>query len=61
MVLPLTRVNHYHTMWKWIQGEKLEFDESIDPKEWVKTWVKNGLDLSVGILVQQYIINRMGV
>lgn len=47
--------------WKWIQGEKLEFDESIDPKEWVKTWVKNGLDLSVGILVQQYIINRMGV
>ncbi|KGU04101.1 hypothetical protein MEY_05225 [Candida albicans 19F] len=47
--------------WKWIQGEKLEFDESIDPKEWVKTWVKNGLDLSVGISVQQYIINRMGV
>lgn len=47
--------------WKWIQGEKLALDESIDPKEWVKTWINNGLDLSVGILVQQYIINRMGV
>ncbi|KAK6460874.1 maintenance of telomere capping protein 1 [Scheffersomyces coipomensis] len=33
----------------------------IDPSEWVKDWIKQGLNLSFGILIQEYIIKRMGI
>lgn len=56
---------------QWLDGEKLksleegeeeeEEEESIDPKEWVKDWIKQGLNLSIGILAQEYVIKRMGV
>lgn len=47
----------------WLIGKKTEkFNDypDIDPKEWVKDWIKNGLNLSIGILAQQYVIKRMG-
>lgn len=55
---------------QWLDGEKLksleaseeqEEEESVDPKEWVKDWIKQSLNLSIGVLAQEYVIKRMGV
>lgn len=40
--------------------EKFEDYEDIDPKEWVKDWIREGLNLTFGIISQQYVIKRMG-
>ncbi|SCV01893.1 LAMI_0G14422g1_1 [Lachancea mirantina] len=34
--------------------------EDIDPSEWVKEWVEDGLSLTFGVVAQNYIIERMG-
>ena len=52
---------------QWLDGEKLKSleasdeEESVDPKEWVKDWIKQSLNLSIGVLAQEYVIKRMGV
>ncbi|RCK65511.1 Maintenance of telomere capping protein 1 [Candida viswanathii] len=53
---------------QWLDGEKLKSlqeeeteEESIDPKEWVKDWIRQSLNLSIGVLAQEYVIKRMGV
>ncbi|KAI5959941.1 uncharacterized protein KGF55_005173 [Candida pseudojiufengensis] len=43
-----------------LQNEDFE-EENVDPKNWVKDWIKQGLNLGFGILAQEYVIKRMGV
>ncbi|EMG47553.1 hypothetical protein G210_2056 [Candida maltosa Xu316] len=67
----LTKTQPMPLRWaQWLDGEKLKFgeeeqeedlSESIDPKEWVKDWIRQSLNLSIGILAQEYVIKRMGV
>ncbi|SCV13315.1 related to Maintenance of telomere capping protein 1 [Nakaseomyces glabratus] len=38
-----------------------EEDDIVDPGEWVKDWIEDGLSLSLGILAQTYVIKRMGL
>lgn len=38
-----------------------EDDEIIDPSEWVKEWIEDGLSLSFGVMAQNYVIDRMGL
>ncbi|KAL6450499.1 MTC1 Maintenance of telomere capping protein 1 [Candida maltosa Xu316] len=58
----LTKTQPMPLRWaQWLDGEKLKFGESIDPKEWVKDWIRQSLNLSIGILAQEYVIKRMGV
>ena len=42
-------------------GEEDEDDEVIDPSEWVKEWIEDGLSLSFGVMAQNYVIDRMGL
>ncbi|EDO18125.1 hypothetical protein Kpol_1031p29 [Vanderwaltozyma polyspora DSM 70294] len=44
------------------EDEEDEEDESnnIDPSEWVKEWIEDGLSLTFGIAAQNYVIERMG-
>ncbi|SCW03232.1 LAFE_0G05908g1_1 [Lachancea fermentati] len=37
-----------------------EEGEEIDPSEWVKEWVEDGLSLAFGVVAQNYVIDRMG-
>lgn len=60
----ITKTQPFPLKWaKWLSGELSqefkEFDD-IDPSEWVKNWIKDGLSLSFGILAQEYVIKRMG-
>ncbi|KAM3161648.1 Maintenance of telomere capping protein 1 [Lachancea thermotolerans] len=34
--------------------------EGIDPSDWVKEWVEDGLSLAFGVVAQNYVIDRMG-
>lgn len=36
-------------------------DEIVDPSEWVKEWIEDGLSLSFGVMAQNYVIDRMGL
>lgn len=48
---------------KWLNGENLEAfkDEAdIDPTQWVRDWIREGLNLAFGVLAQEYVIKRMG-
>lgn len=59
-----TKSQAFPLVWsQWLKHENLEqFEdyEDIDPKEWVKDWIKQGVNLSVGIMAQQYVVKRMG-
>lgn len=33
----------------------------IEPSEWVKDWIKDGLSLSFAVLAQEYVVKRMGI
>ncbi|KAI5949312.1 hypothetical protein KGF54_005547 [Candida jiufengensis] len=67
----LTRTQPFPLRWaKWLDGEDIKFlnseqqdidEENVDPKVWVKDWIKQGLNLGFGILAQEYVIKRMGV
>ncbi|QLL33792.1 hypothetical protein HG536_0F01170 [Torulaspora globosa] len=35
-------------------------EEIVDPSDWVKEWVEDGLFLSLGVVAQNYVIERMG-
>ncbi|QHS74136.1 DUF5427 domain-containing protein MTC1 [Saccharomyces paradoxus] len=42
-------------------GDEDDDDEIIDPSEWVKEWIEDGLSLSFGVMAQNYVIDRMGL
>lgn len=60
----ITKTQPFPLKWaKWLNGEMThEFKEfeDIDPSEWIKNWVRDGLSLSFGVLAQEYVIKRMG-
>ncbi|ODV63120.1 uncharacterized protein ASCRUDRAFT_74509, partial [Ascoidea rubescens DSM 1968] len=43
-----------------VDHENNNLEDYIDQTDWVKDWVKDGLNLSIGMLAQNYIIERMG-
>lgn len=45
------------------QEEKTQEDDEdgIEPADWVKDWIKDGLALSFGVLAQSYVTKRMGL
>ena len=66
----ITRSQAFPIKWaKWLDGsvekqdqeaEQEEQEEGVDPAEWVKTWVYDGIGLSLGVLAQSYVVKRMG-
>lgn len=56
---------------RWVAGERgdveavfgvaEEGEEAVDPSEWVKGWLKDGLALSFAVLAQEYVTKRMGM
>ncbi|CCK73593.1 DUF5427 domain-containing protein MTC1 NDAI_0G06100 [Naumovozyma dairenensis CBS 421] len=40
--------------------EAKEEELGVDPGDWVKDWIEDGLNLSFGIVAQNYVIQRMG-
>lgn len=44
-----------------IFGEAGEGEESVDPSEWVRDWLRDGLGLSFAVLAQEYVTKRMGI
>ncbi|KAI5965028.1 hypothetical protein KGF57_000821 [Candida theae] len=66
-----TRTQPFPLRWaQWLDGEPLKLNDagdveldldSVDPKEWVKDWIRQGLNLGVGVLAQEYVIKRMGI
>ncbi|AGO14259.1 AaceriAFL210Cp [[Ashbya] aceris (nom. inval.)] len=66
----LVRSQGFPLRWAgWLEGKsdlkKKEGDTplegEIDPSEWVEEWVDKGLALAIGVLAQNYVIERMGV
>lgn len=37
-----------------------EDEEDVDPSEWVRDWVEDGLNVAFGVVAQNYVIERMG-
>ena len=74
-ITAITRSQAFPTSWvEWLEGETKknkeskkgddnedEEDDIVDPGEWVKDWIEDGLSLSLGILAQTYVIKRMGL
>lgn len=60
----LTRSQAFPIKWShWLDGSSVdvnEEDEGVDPAEWVKNWIYDGIGLSMGILAQSYVVKRMG-
>ncbi|KAF3994186.1 hypothetical protein FT663_00156 [Candidozyma haemuli var. vulneris] len=55
---------------RWVAGDRTEVqeffggestDEAVDPSEWVKEWIQDGLSLSFAVLAQEYVTKRMGI
>lgn len=42
------------------QTDTEEDVDVVDPSDWVKEWVEEGLSLSLGVAAQNYVIERMG-
>lgn len=61
----ITKTQSFPLKWsKWLNGEfedVKQFSEDIQPNEWVKDWIKEGLSLSFAVLAQQYVTKRMGI
>jgi hypothetical protein len=59
----ITKTQPFPLRWsRWVCGEFQEFAEleEIDPSEWVKDWIGDGLGLAFGVLAQEYVVKRMG-
>ena len=66
-----TRTQPFPLRWaQWLDGEQLKLNDAgdveldldnVDPKEWVKDWIRQGLNLGAGVLAQEYVIKRMGI
>jgi hypothetical protein len=68
-IIIVSKTQPFPLIWaKWLNGEELdsfkqengEDIEGVDPTEWVHTWIKQGINLSFGVVAQQYVIRRMG-
>lgn len=54
---------------RWVSGQHEDVDaifgssdeESVDPSEWVKEWIQDGLGLTFAVLAQEYVTRRMGI
>lgn len=56
---------------RWLAGERADVEavfgaaedgeDAVDPGEWVKDWIKDGLALSFAVLAQEYVTKRMGM
>lgn len=55
---------------RWVAGDREDVDkvfgvaedvDSVDPSEWVKGWIQDGLGLSFAVLAQEYVTKRMGL
>ncbi|GEQ69978.1 hypothetical protein JCM33374_g3654 [Metschnikowia sp. JCM 33374] len=55
---------------RWVSGQHDDVDavfgsnedeESVDPSEWVKEWIEDGLGLTFAVLAQEYVTRRMGI
>ena len=44
------------------QEEKSQEDDEVDvdPSDWVRDWVEDGLNVAFGVVAQNYVIERMG-
>ncbi|GAV53642.1 hypothetical protein ZYGR_0AK01440 [Zygosaccharomyces rouxii] len=42
------------------EEEEEEEDEDVDPSDWVRDWVEDGLNVAFGVVAQNYVIKRMG-
>lgn len=42
------------------EGEEEEEEEDVDPSDWVRDWVEDGLNVAFGVVAQNYVIKRMG-
>lgn len=42
------------------EEEEEEEEDDVDPSDWVKEWVEDGLNLSFGVVAQNYVVERMG-
>lgn len=62
----ITKSQAFPLKWAtWLDGsdaekDEDEDDEGVDPSQWVKGWVYDGLALSFGVLAQSYVVKRMG-
>ena len=54
---------------RWLSGQHEDVnavfgsneEESVDPSEWVKEWIEDGLGLTFAVLAQEYVTRRMGI
>ncbi|OBA21179.1 hypothetical protein METBIDRAFT_11741 [Metschnikowia bicuspidata var. bicuspidata NRRL YB-4993] len=55
---------------RWVSGRHDDVDsvfhlgddgESVDPSDWVKDWIQDGLGLTFAVLAQEYVTRRMGI
>ncbi|GAV48730.1 hypothetical protein ZYGR_0N01340 [Zygosaccharomyces rouxii] len=42
------------------QQQEDDEDEDVDPSDWVRDWVEDGLNVAFGVVAQNYVIKRMG-
>lgn len=58
----LTKTQAFPLRWaRWLCGEKVESLEDVNPGDWVRDWIKDGLALSLSVLAQEYVVKRMGL
>ncbi|KAG0656778.1 hypothetical protein C6P45_002614 [Maudiozyma exigua] len=41
-------------------NEEEEDEEQVDPSEWVQDWIEDGISLVLGVVAQNYVVERMG-
>lgn len=51
---------------RWLSGRHEDVvaafgDDEVDPAEWVKDWIHDGLGLTFAVLAQEYVSRRMGI
>lgn len=59
----ITKTQPFPVRWsRWVCGDYKEFAdlEEIDPSEWVRDWIGEGLGLAFGVVAQEYVVKRMG-
>lgn len=42
------------------EEEDEEDEEQVDPSEWVQDWIEDGISLVLGVVAQNYVVERMG-
>lgn len=70
-ITTITRSQGFPLKWvEWVEKKEKDKDsaddddnemEEIDVGEWVQDWLEDGISLAIGIVAQNYVINRMGL